>query len=212
MNFPPGFVPAWSCGGRHFGFECVSPLHRSIFYRSLSPASLAIVSSSFEFIDVIFPHFFFAFSCIDCPLNSHPISFLKRAHMLRARHSFFHRQRSAHLFHFRPFIFTFTSFIFFSVFSFAHQSDTLHFRRFHFQRFPSVISFSHFNISFFCFLSPTSHIPLAVLATHFHSILSFSPVQILHSIHFTLFIQFNSLSSFFFIRSPSFVIAPPSCW
>ena len=72
-----------------------------------------------------------------------------------------------------------------------------------------------FHISifhFFCFLSPTSHIPLAVLATHFHSILSFSPVQILHSIHFTLFIQFNSLSSFFFIRSPSFVIAPPSCW
>ena len=128
--------------------------------------------------------------------------------MLRAHHSGFHRQRSAHLFHFRPLIFTFTSFIFFLFF--LSPISRIPYISVDFIFNVSLPSF-RFHISifhFFCFLSPTSHIPLAVLATHFHSILSFSPVQILHSIHFTLFIQFNSLSSFFFIRSPSFVIAP----
>jgi hypothetical protein len=180
VNFPPGFVPAWSCGGRHFGFECVSPLHRSIFYRSLSPASLAIVSSSFEFIDVIFPHFFFAFSCIYCPLNSHPISFLKRAHMLRARHSFFHRQRSAHLFHFRPFIFTFTSFIFFCFF-FRPSVGYPTFPSISFSTFP----FRHFVFTFqyFIFLFSLAH-------------QSYTPRRTSHSFSFNSFIQPRSNTSF----------------
>jgi hypothetical protein len=181
VNFPPGFVPAWSCGGRHFGFECVSPLHRSIFYRSLSPASLAIVSSSFEFIDVIFPHFFFAFSCIYCPLNSHPISFLKRAHMLRARHSFFHRQRSAHLFHFRPFIFTFTSFIFFCFFFRPSVG---------YPTFPSI-SFSTFPFRHFIF---TFQYFIFFLFSLAHQ--SYTPRRTSHSFSFNSFIQPRSNTSF----------------
>ncbi len=89
-----------------------------------------------------FPHFFFVFSCIYRPLNSHPISFLKKAHMLRAHHFFF---------------FSFTvnvrhiCLIFVISFSHSNLSSffyTLHFRRFHFQRF----THRHFIFTFKCFI------------------------------------------------------------
>jgi hypothetical protein len=65
--------------------------------------------------------------------------------MLRAHHSGFHRQRSAHLFNFRHFIFTFKSFIFLFFFrpSVVYPAfPSISFSTFHFRHF--IFTFKYF--------------------------------------------------------------------
>ena len=212
------FPLAWSrCGlveAAIFGFECVSPLHQSIFYRYLSPASL--VSSSFEFIDVIFFFFPYLFFCVFVHLSSVKFTphFILEEGPLVACPPFFFLSFTVNVRH--------VCLIF--VVSFSHSNlsyffiypafpsisfSTCHFHHFiftfkcfiffcfhsptlahHFQRFTFVISFSHLNISFFLF-------SLA------HQ--SYTSRRTSHSFSFHSFIQPHSNTSFNSIHLVHFV-------
>ena len=212
------FPLAWSrCGlveAAIFGFDCVSPLHQSIFYRYLSPASL--VSSSFEFIDVIFFFFPYLFFCVFVHLSSVKFTphFILEEGPLVACPPFFFLSFTVNVRH--------VCLIF--VVSFSHSNlsyffiypafpsisfSTCHFHHFiftfkcfiffcfhsptlahHFQRFTFVISFSHLNISFFLF-------SLA------HQ--SYTSRRTSHSFSFHSFIQPHSNTSFNSIHLVHFV-------
>lgn len=115
-----------------------------------------------------------------------------------------HRQRSAHLFHFRHFIFTFKSFIL-SLFFFLSPISRIPYISVDFI-FNVSLSSVHFLIFIF-FLFSLAH-------------QSYTPRRTSHSFSFNSFIQPRSNTSFnsihlihsFFIRTPSVVIALPSCW
>lgn len=219
---PPAVSQRGFGGGRHFGFGAFLPYDRpfpfgvhhpsvvlwrlpfcfvwvsswrrpvSVQFSSLE-STIAPFSPLFQFIGIII--LVFPLSLVrSCPFS---VSFLKRAHMLRARHFFFpstslwcaplvsrslllsissrfklgSSEISFFFFASRHFAFLFPP----CYFAFHHSRSTLAFPHSWISKF---ILFSHISVSIIPPKVPFSFILISVLATHFHSNISFNSIQI----------------------------------